>query len=111
VSCRRNATAAARLLLSGPAAFSAGLLTTSRSAIAAEAIQPYTINEAHQQGATSVLAWITQDDLGGAVVLFTILSITSALIFAIADAALISPPGKPPGPLPAAGHPEPDNAS
>jgi hypothetical protein len=73
-------------LLGGPAAFISVLLTTSRSAIAAEAAQPVILSEARQQGATSVLAWIAHDDLGGALVVFTILSIGIALIFAIAHA-------------------------
>jgi hypothetical protein len=98
------------VLLSGPALFIAMMLGSSRSAIAAEAAQPSTITEAHQQGATSVLAWVAQDDIGGAVVLFTVLSMTIALTFAIVHVfcdVLSADPGKPPEPLPvAAGCPD-----
>ena len=70
-------------MLSGPALFDAMLLSSTRGAIAAEAAQPATITEAHQQGATSVLAWVASDDLGGAAMAFTFLSMAIALIFAI----------------------------
>jgi hypothetical protein len=89
------------VLLSVPAAFIAVLLTTSRSAIAAEAGQPVFISEASRQGATSIMAWIAHDDLGGAVVMFTVLSAVAAVIFAIAH-TLFPSPGEPPEPLPAA---------
>ena len=89
------------VLLSGPALLNAMLLVSTRSVIAAEAAVPYTITEAHQQGATSVLAWVASDDLGGAVVLFTMLSITIAVIFAIVH-VFRDVYSKPPGPLPAA---------
>ncbi len=94
------------VLLSGPAAFIAVLLTTSHSAIAAEASEPVFINEAHQQGATSVLSWIANDDLGGAVVLFTAASVIIALTFAITHALFLDT-GEPPERLRAAvGPPE-----
>jgi hypothetical protein len=54
-----------------------------------------------ESGATSVLAWVAQDDIGGAVVLFTVVSMTIALIFAIVHVAcdvLSADPGKPPEP-------------
>jgi hypothetical protein len=89
------------VLLSVPAAFIAVLLTTSRSAMAAEAGQPVFVNEASQQGATSVMAWIAHDDLGGAVVMFTALSVCAAVIFATAHILFLSP-GEPSKPLPAA---------
>ena len=73
-------------LLCGPVVFIAVMLATSPSAIAAEASQPWTIYEAQQQGATSVLAWVSSDDVGGAVVLFTAVSGTSLLIFLVVHA-------------------------
>jgi hypothetical protein len=99
------------VLLTGPALLDAMLLVSTRSVIAAEAAVPYTITEAHQQGATSVLAWVASDDLGGAVVLFTMFSITIALIFAIVH-VFCDVYSKPPGPLPAAaGRPDCDDAT
>jgi hypothetical protein len=71
------------VLLTGPAITLAVLLTTSRSAIAAEAAEPGFIADAHQQGAVSVVAWVAQDDVGGALVVFTALSLGSMLIFLV----------------------------
>jgi hypothetical protein len=74
-------------LLSGPALFVALMLATSQSAILAEASQPGFISEAHQQGAGSVLAWVSGDDVGGAVVIFAALSAASMLSFLVVHAA------------------------
>jgi hypothetical protein len=71
-------------LLTGPAMFIVLLLTTSRGAIVAEARLPATIEEAHQQGATSITAWVAQDDLGGAMVIFTFLCFLAVMAFAVA---------------------------
>jgi hypothetical protein len=69
-------------LLTGPAAFIVCLLTTSNTSVVAEARQPATILEAHQQGATSVTAWVAADDLGGAMcTTFKGLTFISMLIF------------------------------
>jgi hypothetical protein len=76
------------VLLTGPVVFSAVLLTTSRTAISAEAAEPVIRAEAYQQGAASVAAWIAHDDLGGAIVMLTFLSVAIALVFAIAHALL-----------------------
>lgn len=73
-------------LLTAPAVFIALMLTTTTSAITAEAALPVFINEAHQQGATSVLAWVSSDDLGGALVMFAGLSVLSMLIFLVIHA-------------------------
>ena len=96
------------LLLSGPTAFIAVLLTTSRTAIAAEAGQPAIYTEARQQGATSVLAWIAHDDRDGAIVMFTSLSIAIAVIIAITHALFAPPDVSAPA---AVSPPEPDDAS
>ena len=37
---------------------------------------PATIREAHQQGATSITAWVAQDDLGGTIFAFTVLTVS-----------------------------------
>jgi hypothetical protein len=72
-------------LLTGPAVFIVCLLTMSRAGVDAEARQPATILEAHQQGATSVTAWVAADNLGGAVcTVFTGLTFISMLIFVCA---------------------------
>jgi hypothetical protein len=69
-------------LLTGPAVFIVCLLTMSSAGVAAEARQPATILEAHQQGATSVTAWVAADNLSGAVcTVFTGLTLISMLIF------------------------------
>lgn len=68
-------------LLTGPVAFIVVLLTTSNSAIAAEATDPVFINEANQQGATSILAWIARDDLGGAIVFLTGVCLLAGFVF------------------------------
>jgi hypothetical protein len=47
------------------------------------------------------MAWIAHDDLGGAVVMLTVLSVCAAVIFAITHILFLSP-GEPPKPLPAA---------
>jgi len=73
-------------LLTAPAVFAAVMLATSRSAVAAEAAEPGFILEAHQQGAGSVLAWVSRDDVGGAVVIFAVLSVTSMLSFLVIHA-------------------------
>jgi hypothetical protein len=70
-------------LLTGPAVTIGFLLTTSHSAIAAEAAEPVFIIEAHQQGAASVLAWVAQDDAGGALTVLTALTLASMLIFLV----------------------------
>jgi hypothetical protein len=70
------------VVLSGPVTFMAGVLTTSRHSIVTEAADPVTINEAHQHGATSILAWVAHDDLGAAVMLFTYLTFVIMLIVA-----------------------------
>jgi len=77
------------VLLSGPAAFIANVLTTTRGAIAAEATSPDIATESQRQGATSVLAWIAHDDLGGAIVLFTFFSICIAVILAALQLSVI----------------------
>jgi len=74
-------------LLSAPVVFIGDVLATSRSAIATEAAQPGTIVQAHQDGATSVLAWVSGDDVGAAVVMFALLS-TASLLFFLAVHAL-----------------------
>jgi hypothetical protein len=73
-------------LLTGPAMFIVLLLTTTRSAITAEAGLPGFIQEAHQQGATSTTTWVVRDDLGGAIVFFTVLTILAMAAFAVAHA-------------------------
>lgn len=73
-------------LLCAPVVFIAVMLATSRGAIAAEAAQPWTSYKAQQQGATSVLAWVSGDDVGGAVMMFTAISIASLLIFLVVHA-------------------------
>jgi hypothetical protein len=95
-------------LFTGPAIFIAIVLTTSHAAIAAEATQPGFAAEAYQQGAASVPAWIAHDDLGGAMVLFTALSLGALPIFAAAQAIFpVARPHQPPEPLaPAARRPE-----
>jgi len=98
------------VLLSGPAVFIAVLLTTSRSAIAAAAANPAFVNEAYQRGATSVLAWIAHDDLGGALILFTVASIGIAAVFAVVHLPFL-PPGEPREPIPAVVRPGRDDAS
>ena len=62
------------------------IVATPRSAIAAEAAEPVISAEARQQGATSVLAWVSSDDLGGAIVMFAVLSTASLLIFLMTHA-------------------------
>ena len=78
----------AGVALTGPAATIAFLLTTSHGAIAAEAAEPVFIAEAHQQGAASVLAWVAQDDVGGALSVFTVLTLGSMLIFLVSYGVL-----------------------
>jgi hypothetical protein len=73
-------------LLCAPAVFIAMMLATSRAAITAEAAQPWIGYEAQQHGATSVLAWVSGDDAGGAVMLFTAISTASLLIFLVVHA-------------------------
>jgi hypothetical protein len=73
-------------LLTGPVVFIALLLATTPGAISAEAADPGIILEAHQQGATNVLAWVAGDDLGGAVVVFTALYLVSVLSFLVGNA-------------------------
>jgi len=75
-------------LLTSPAATIAFLLTTSHRAIAAEAAEPVFIAEAHQQGAASVLAWVAQDDAGGALAVFTALTLAGMLVFLLSYGAL-----------------------
>jgi len=75
-------------LLTGPAITTAFLLTTSRNAMAAEAAEPAFIIEAHQRGAASVIAWVARDDVGGALSVFTALTLGSMLIFLISYGAL-----------------------
>ncbi|HUB40616.1 MAG TPA: hypothetical protein VMA72_17360 [Streptosporangiaceae bacterium] len=75
-------------LLTGPAATIAFLLTTSRNAVAAEAAEPVFIIEAHHQGAASVLAWVAQDDVGGALSVFTVLTLGSMLVFLVSYGVL-----------------------
>jgi hypothetical protein len=70
------------LLLSGPAAFIAALLTSSRSAVAVQAADPATITYAGQQGATSILDWAAQDDLGGSLMLLTFLTLAIMAVIA-----------------------------
>lgn len=72
-------------LLTGPVVFVVMLVTT-QAAIAAEASAPGITALAYSQGATSVPAWIAQDDLGGAIVILTGLSTVSMLGFLILHA-------------------------
>jgi hypothetical protein len=70
-------------LLIGPVGFIVDLLTTSDSAVVAESRQSVFITEAHQQGAASITAWVAQDDLGGAIVIFTLLSFAALVVFLV----------------------------
>ncbi len=95
------------VLLSGPAMFIVFLLTIPRSAIVAEAAGPAGTIEAHQQGATSALAWVASDYLGAAIALLTGVSfviMTTCLIMHVwfLPSRLGGPAGRPS----AAGHPE-----
>lgn len=93
------------VLLTGPATFIVILLTTGRGAIAAEALLPVIRGEAQQDGATSVLAWVAADDLGGAIVVLTGLSFLGMLAFLVIHALFcldppeplpVGPPARPP---------------
>jgi hypothetical protein len=70
-------------LLSGPAMFIVCLLTIRRAAIVGEGAASANISLAHQQGATSVLAWVASEDFGGAIVLFTGVSFAIMVAFLI----------------------------
>jgi hypothetical protein len=63
-------------LLTPPAWFIADMLATTPGAVAAEARLPATIQQAHQQGATSITAWVGQDDLGAGIFVFTVLAVS-----------------------------------
>ena len=51
-----------------------------------KATEPVIDSEAHRQGAVNVIAWVSSDDLGGAIVMFTVISTVSLLIFLLAHA-------------------------
>jgi hypothetical protein len=70
-------------LLSGPAMFIVCLLTIQRAAIVGEGAAPANISLAHQQGATSVLAWVASEDFGGAIILLTGVSFAIMVTFLI----------------------------
>jgi hypothetical protein len=96
-------------LLCAPVVFLVSLLATPGSAIAAEAAQPSTSMVASQAGATSVLAWVSADDLGGAIVMFSLLFTAGLLSFLVIHAvARAAQPNPPAAVLPAA--PEPPAA-
>jgi hypothetical protein len=75
------------VLMDGPAWFIIAM-TTASPAISLDARDPATIAFAHSQGATSVLAWAADDNLGGSIMILTfvftllviMLSIWSVLI-------------------------------
>ncbi len=68
-------------LLGGPALFIVNMVLTSR-AVSLEARDPQAIAFAHQQGATSVPAWITGDHIGSSIVMLTGISLLSLMLSA-----------------------------
>jgi hypothetical protein len=106
--CLRRSAAEAMwaVLLSGPAVFIAFLLTIPRAAVVAEAAGPWAISKAHQQGATSVPAWVASDYLGAAMVLLTGVSVVIMITFLIMHVCFLPAPDAPTGQPSAAGHPE-----
>jgi hypothetical protein len=66
-------------LLTAPVVIAVLLLVTTRAAIAAEAAEPVFIAEARSDGAASVSAWVSQDDVGGAFYVLIALSTSGML--------------------------------
>jgi len=67
------------VLMAGPAWFIVNLTATSR-AMSLDARDPATIAFAHSHGATDVLAWVVDNDLGGAIVILTVVVAVAAVL-------------------------------
>jgi hypothetical protein len=79
------------VLLSGPAAFIVYVLTVTRAAVSLQAADPGLIGLARLRGAASVPAWVASNDLGQAILLITLFSIVTAVVFLMARFGFYSP--------------------
>jgi hypothetical protein len=95
------------VLLSGPAAFIVYVLTVTRASVSAQASDPGLISLAHRSGAASMPAWVASNDLGQVIVLITMFSVVTAVVFLLTRFGLYSPGSELlPAPPPAGHHPE-----